>query len=343
MNYASTMTATTETNNHGNHGSGTNPVTTAQGAMPAAAAGIPPYMVNQSAGGPNGGTTPPPNQAYADAGMGSIVDQFAGLGIGRNFSYAGPRVINAPMVGQPYLGADNQYYLATGSGPIALGSALPPAPTLLPNDGGFSKAIAWQPGMGVGPYNQYANQLPANPRHMITSRDQFPKNPEALVVTQFEVPALANRRSSYSTNESTPATPFYGSTASRDASAHVTVFDRGSSAYTTPSPSQITSAGLIAQGKEFPAAQPPMDRDLEEMLERAPRIPEAVPAVFTPRENMKTLEQSLVNHIPGNRNVYIRGLHPTTDDSLLLQFAERFGRVETSKAIIDTTTGACKG
>jgi RNA recognition motif-containing protein len=58
---------------------------------------------------------------------------------------------------------------------------------------------------------------------------------------------------------------------------------------------------------------------------------------------MKTLEQSLENRIPGNRNVYIRGLHPTTDDDLLYAYAIRFGAVETSKAIIDTGTGACKG
>ncbi|KAK7218487.1 hypothetical protein V2G26_006490 [Clonostachys chloroleuca] len=58
---------------------------------------------------------------------------------------------------------------------------------------------------------------------------------------------------------------------------------------------------------------------------------------------MKSLEQSLENRIPGNRNVYIRGLHPTTDDELLFLFANRFGAVETSKAIIDTGTGACKG
>ena len=58
---------------------------------------------------------------------------------------------------------------------------------------------------------------------------------------------------------------------------------------------------------------------------------------------MKSLDQSLDNRIPGNRNVYIRGLHPTTDDELLYLFASRFGAVETSKAIIDTGTGACKG
>jgi hypothetical protein len=58
---------------------------------------------------------------------------------------------------------------------------------------------------------------------------------------------------------------------------------------------------------------------------------------------MRTLEQSLSNPIYGNRNVYIRGLHPNTDDDTLAAYAARFGRVETSKAIIDTSTGACKG
>ncbi|KAK7958160.1 RNA binding protein MSSP-2 [Apiospora saccharicola] len=82
---------------------------------------------------------------------------------------------------------------------------------------------------------------------------------------------------------------------------------------------------------------------MDALLTRDPAIPQAVPAVFTPQENMKTLEQSLTNPIPGNRNVYIRGLHPTTDDDTLYKYAARFGRVETSKAIIDTTTGACKG
>jgi RNA recognition motif-containing protein len=85
------------------------------------------------------------------------------------------------------------------------------------------------------------------------------------------------------------------------------------------------------------------DRALDELLKQEPSVPKAVPAVFTPPGQMKSVEQSLENRIPGNRNVYIRGLHPTTDDELLFHFASRFGAVETSKAIIDTGTGACKG
>ncbi|KAI1142373.1 hypothetical protein F5Y05DRAFT_409519 [Hypoxylon sp. FL0543] len=143
-----------------------------------------------------------------------------------------------------------------------------------------------------------------------------------------ELPGLEIRRSSYSTNESTPATPFLGGMAARDQGQRVTVFDR--STYTTPSPQQVMALEALQEPKS-------------PLLDREPKIPHAIPAVFTPRENMKTLEQSLVNTLPGNRNVYIRGFHPTTDDALLLKYAERFGTVETSKAIIDSSTGACKG
>ncbi|KAI1337401.1 hypothetical protein F5Y15DRAFT_390150 [Xylariaceae sp. FL0016] len=130
--------------------------------------------------------------------------------------------------------------------------------------------------------------------------------------------------------------------ASREQSARVAVSER--STYTTPSPQQLVGGGFPQQQKAYYAALPaPVDRDLEVLLKQEPAVPCAVPAVFTPQESMKSLEQSLINHIPGNRNVYIRGLHPTTDDDLLLKFTERFGKVETSKAIIDTATGACKG
>ncbi|KAI1639802.1 hypothetical protein F4809DRAFT_648338 [Biscogniauxia mediterranea] len=156
-----------------------------------------------------------------------------------------------------------------------------------------------------------------------------------------DVPGLDNRRSSYSTTESTPATPFFGSMASREQGNRVAVFDR--STYTTPSPQQLVAGGAAQQSKGLYSISIPVDRDLDALLRREPAVPSAVPAVFTPQESMKTLDQSLVNHIPGNRNVYIRGLHPTTDDDLLLKYAERFGKVETSKAIIDTATGACKG
>ncbi|KAM0280764.1 hypothetical protein ACHAO9_011043 [Fusarium lateritium] len=157
--------------------------------------------------------------------------------------------------------------------------------------------------------------------------------------TQSEVPGLENRRGSYSTTESAPATPFYGNWTQRENGPRVHS-DR--SAYTTPSPHQLLAAQQVegANKVKFSHAS---ERVLDELLVKNPAIPEAVPAVFTPAGQMKSLDQSLENRIPGNRNVYIRGLHPTTDDELLYHYTARFGPVETSKAIIDTGTGACKG
>lgn len=157
-----------------------------------------------------------------------------------------------------------------------------------------------------------------------------------------EVPGLDDRRGSYSTTESTPATPFYPGFARQDHVPRVSVRDR--SAYTTPSPQQMGPMAMYSDpGIKRSTIATPLDRTLDELVAQCPAIPKAVPAVFTPASQIKTLEQSLENRIPGNRNVYIRGLHPTTDDELLLKFASRFGEVETSKAIIDTSTGACKG
>jgi hypothetical protein len=58
---------------------------------------------------------------------------------------------------------------------------------------------------------------------------------------------------------------------------------------------------------------------------------------------MRTLEQSLYNPTKDNRNAYIHGLHPDTNDKTLTAYAALFGRVESFKAMIDTATGACKG
>ncbi|CAJ2508702.1 Uu.00g137280.m01.CDS01 [Anthostomella pinea] len=134
-----------------------------------------------------------------------------------------------------------------------------------------------------------------------------------------DVPALENRRFLYPTNESTPATPFFGSMPTRDQAARVSVFDRSS--YTAPSAQQIISGGAVQQPKGSYDISMPFGRGHDALLRRERAIPGAV---LTPQESMKTLDQRLVNHIPGNRNLYV----------------PRFGNVETSKAIIDTATGA---
>lgn len=149
-----------------------------------------------------------------------------------------------------------------------------------------------------------------------------------------EAPGLENRRGSYSTNESTPATPFFGTFSDRGGNGRIAVIR---SSFNTPSPEQVVSSGGVVK------SAPIVDEELLSLLKENPPIPDAVPAVFTPPTHTKSIEQCLENRIQGNRNVYIRGLHPTTDDELLLRYTSRFGKVEQSKAIIDTSTGACKG
>lgn len=164
------------------------------------------------------------------------------------------------------------------------------------------------------------------------------------------VPGLDNGRKSYSSSESAPGTPFYvpiyptPSTGAEFGSHYGTIIvgTDGSPSYSTPSPGPGLGVSLH-NVRPLPYKNSAHSVDIDALLAQDPAIPPAVPAVFTPRENMRTLEQSLSNPIYGNRNVYIRGLHPDTNDETLALYAARFGTVETSKAIIDTSTGACKG
>ena len=147
---------------------------------------------------------------------------------------------------------------------------------------------------------------------------------------------LENRRGFYSTNESAPGTPFYGSLGHDRGTVMATVGI--SPIYSAPSP-QMPHNVVPQARKPFPYKAIPVNSDVATLDQI---IPKAVPAVFTPK-NVRTLDQSLSSPIYGNRNVYIRGLHPDTNDETLAVYASLFGRVETFKAIIDTATGTCKG
>ncbi|KAM6521030.1 hypothetical protein FSOLCH5_005805 [Fusarium solani] len=226
-----------------------------------------------------------------------LLSQFQGMSLG---GMGMPNTHSAPIhMAPPYmLGSDGHFVLAPvqGSQTIPLGHS---------NENG---------------YTNYANGAFSNP-YMGMHFPLMPFTPgRANAVhtradrTQSEVPGLENRRNSYSTTESAPATPFYaGGVAHQENGPRVASLDR--SAYTTPSPQQL---GLMPAHAEASKSKlsPMSERALDELLEKKPSIPKAVPAVFTPAAQMKGVEQSLQNPIPGNRNVYIRGLHPTTDDEL---------------------------
>lgn len=278
---------------------------------------------------------PAPASQSENISMNAMLNQFAGLSLaGGNITSTGATMPNQLPVGansQLYVTADGQLFCAPG-----MYSTQPLASTQLP-DNSYNAYAAALPYLAQTAYPGYLPGYPAMLPYTPAARGYYPDRADNL---HKDVPGLENRRGSYSTNESAPGTPYYGSVSLRDHSTHIAQVDR-SPFGSTPSPQQLPAH--IPQASKLPYKTIPIDVDIDALLMQHPAIPPAVPAVFTPRESMRTLDQSLSNPIPGNRNVYIRGLHPNTDDETLAVYAARFGKVETSKAIIDTSTGACKG
>jgi hypothetical protein len=266
--------------------------------------------------------------------MNSMLNSFAGVSLATgNMASAGATMgaqlpVNANT--QIYVTADGQLFCAPGMYPT---QAL--APTQLSENA--YNAYASLPYVAQAAYPGYLGAYPAMMPYAPAARGYYADRSDQL---HKDVPGLENRRGSYSTNESAPGTPYYGSVSLRDHGTHIAQVDR-SPFGSTPSPQNLQAQHLPTAKVPFKTI--PVDVDIDALLIQHPAIPHAVPAVFTPRESMRTLDQSLSNPIPGNRNVYIRGLHPNTDDETLAAYASRFGKVETSKAIIDTSTGACKG
>jgi len=256
----------------------------------------------------------------AEANLGAMMGQFNGMNMsGGNMGHTATGLASIPpntFINGP---DGNLVFAAPYSGPVHHMVAADPS---------FSGA-GYSVQYPTNSYGAYApgTMLPYTPGRAVAFENRVPR----------EVPGLENRRGSYSTSatESNPSTPFFGNTTDRLGATRVASLDR--SAYTTPSPRDMTQ--YIAGNTQLKIAA--TDPALESLLMEDPPVPKAVPAVWT--DHIKPLEQCLENRIQGNRNVYIRGLHPTTDDTLLLKYAERFGEVEQSKAIIDTATGACKG
>jgi hypothetical protein len=280
---------------------------------------------NQGSPFPQG---PAPGLQNENISMNTMLNQFANANLdGGNMASTGVTMANQLPVGanpQLYITADGQLFCAPG-----IYSTRPLASNQLTHSS-YNAYTTSLPCLAQSAYPSYlpgyASMMPyPAARGYYRDRDQLHK----------EVPGLENRRGSYSTNESAPSTSYY------DHGTHIAPVDRSLFGY-TPSPQDL-QIQHIPQPSKVPFKTIPVDVDVNTLLLQHPAIPPAVPAVFTPRESMRTLDQSLSNPIQGNRNVYIRGLHPNTDNETLAAYAARFGMVETSKAIIDTSTGACKG
>lgn len=275
-----------------------------------------------------------PTPGGENISMNSMLNSFAGVSLAAgNMASAGATMGAQLPVGanpQLYVTADGQLFCTPGMYPTQ-----PLAPTQLPENS--YNAYASLPYVAQATYPGYLGGYPAMMSYAPAARGYYADRADQL---HKDVPGLENRRGSYSTNESAPGTPYYGSVSLRDHGTHIAQVDR-SPFGSTPSPQGLPAQHISTAKVPFKTI--PVDVDIDALLIQHPAIPHAVPAVFTPRESMRTLDQSLSNPIPGNRNVYIRGLHPNTDDETLAAYAARFGKVETSKAIIDTSTGACKG
>ncbi len=282
----------------------------------------------------------PVQASQGDVAMASMMNSFSQAQLGVSASGL-PGTTMAVGVNQYPVGGNHFFYTQDGQLvyipgiPPSVYTAQPLGAAQIP-EAGFATFPATLQLPQQTPYHGYIPSYPVAP-YTPARTGYYSDRSDNL---HKDVPGLENRRGSYSTNESVPGTPYYGPLGQREHSAHIAVVDR-SPIYSSPSPQQLAAMHHIP--KSFPHKAVMTNLDLDALLNQEPAIPRAVPAVFTPREHIKSLEQSLSNPMYGNRNVYIRGLHPDTDDETLAVYAARFGRVETSKAIIDTTTGACKG
>lgn len=72
-----------------------------------------------------------------------------------------------------------------------------------------------------------------------------------------------------------------------------------------------------------------------------PDIPPPVPSVY-PDPAYGNINNCIYNP-KGTTNVYIRGLRPDTTDDDLLHMVRHYGKIRSTKAIIDTQTKLCKG
>ena len=159
----------------------------------------------------------------------------------------------------------------------------------------------------------------------------------------MELPDLAApRRNSQSSNEGSPGphTPFNYGMFPSSAYAYQT-FSNGLSPWEKPTPIQLA--------RNFPFEQLWRTReniyelvDYFSITQANPAIPVAVPAKLTKDSGRGTFDKILDNE-HGTTNVYIRGLHPNTTDGMLEAYGHRFGDIKRCKAIIDMSTGGCKG
>lgn len=166
-----------------------------------------------------------------------------------------------------------------------------------------------------------------------------PNTPRAWMSAQSlqALPDLTHRRTSYSSNEdASPRTPGFGAWQQpHGMSGH------SPNVWSTPSPTTGVPSTTYAYIKNENGL--PVVKDMWEWTQAPPAIPEPVPARHSGPDGGRGSLAKILDNVDGTTNIYVRGLQPDTTDELLYGYGERFGRIESQKAIIDHANGTCKG
>jgi len=197
-----------------------------------------------------------------------------------------------------------------------------------------------------GSYHQYSNGYPMAlgqyqqaAYHSVPNGPHTPRN-NAWMPSQGiqQIPELvAPRRSSWSSNEEqSPQTPLDG--------YNQAVLISGQSPTTwstTPSPIQAQYPYNQQVAKAPHGVY--VYYDFWKWTQQEPAIPPPVPAIHSGQDGGRGSLDKILDNRNGTTNVYIRGLQPNTDDKMLEGYGRRFGEISSQKAIIEMSTGTCKG
>ena len=291
-----------------------------------------------------------PATTYNDNGglsMDGLANAFEGVNL-RTMGYAGPVKSNSStfpgnivnMSGVPATQSQGQIMYQLGADNNMVFSGMPAAHGHYQQyPGNYHMATLQAPYLQHASYNTMSTSanrnLPNTPRggQSWMSSQQIPQ----------EVPELtAPRRTSWSSNDgSSPQTPMFPGTINGGYPSSY----YSPNTWSTPSPKQNIPIYTGPQIWKTINTDPNLQYchvDFNEIITMDPEIPAAIPALWSPEGGRGTLDK-ILNNTESTTNVYIRGFPPSTTDELILQYGQRFGAVDSAKAMIDLANGECKG
>ena len=269
---------------------------------------------------------------HVNTAVDSLADNFGNMNLRNAALLSQQKAGNAPMaINDPSM---NAMMSSQGGTPMFMQL----------NDGTFIYT-----GPTNGTYNQYPNAytMPATQPSQyqqlnypgVPNGPHTPRN-NAWIPPQGvqQIPELvAPRRSSWSSNEEqSPQTPMDGYNQAILISGH-----SPTTWSTTPSPIQAQYPYNHQVAKAPHGVY--VYYDFWKWTQQEPAIPPPVPAIHSGQDGGRGSLDKILDNRNGTTNVYIRGLQPNTDDKMLEGYGRRFGAIASQKAIIEMSTGTCKG